>query len=83
MLRTDPELRELWSQLSSDVEARIAEQTAALQTRGAVRDDVQAEAVLRFLGVVLDGLATQQGAGFPIDVASTLELVRSAIAPHR
>jgi hypothetical protein len=34
-----------------------------------------------FLGVVLDGLAVQRGAGFPIDVAGTLELVRSALAP--
>jgi hypothetical protein len=41
-------------------------------------------AVMGFLGVVLDGLALQRGAGFPIDVQGTLTLVRAALtAPAR
>jgi hypothetical protein len=43
---------------------------------------VSFETVLRFLGVVIDGLVTQQGAGFPIDVEGTLTLVRSALSPQ-
>ena len=46
-----------------------------------IRDDLPVDTVLRFLGVVLDGLVTQQGAGFPIDVEGTLLLVRSALSP--
>ena len=37
----------------------------------------------RFLGIVFDGMAVQQGARFgaPFDVDGTLELLRSALAP--
>jgi TetR/AcrR family transcriptional regulator, transcriptional repressor of aconitase len=80
MLHTDPELRERWDDLSGDVEAALLERTAGLQQNGTIRSDLPADVVLRFLGVVLDGVAAQQGAGFPIDVESTLELVRSALA---
>jgi hypothetical protein len=31
--------------------------------------------------VVLDGLAVHLGAGYPVDVEGTLELLRSALAP--
>ncbi len=81
MLRTDPELRKRWGALAVDVVDRVAKRYAELQASGAIRSDVSSETLLRFLGVVLDGLATQQGARFPIDVEGTLELVRSALAP--
>ena len=81
MLRTDPELRERWSTLSSDVQDQLVARYAELQAEGAIRNDISLETVLRFLGVVLDGLVTQQGAGFPIDVEGTLLLVRSALSP--
>jgi hypothetical protein len=45
-----------------------------------MRRDVPAESILRFLGVVVDGLATQHASGFPIDVDGTLALVRSALS---
>ena len=81
MLRTDPQLRERWGVLASDMVDRITAQYVELQAIGAIRSDMSSETVLQFLGVVLDGLATQQGAGFPIDIEGTLELVRSALAP--
>ncbi len=81
LLRTDPDLRKRWDVLASDVVDRISEHYGELQANGTIRSDLSCETVLRFLGVVLDGLATQQGAGFPIDVEGTLELVRSALAP--
>lgn len=81
MLRTDPELRERWAHLSDDVQVEILTHYESLQTSGELRSDLSLETVLRFLGVVLDGLVTQQGAGFGIDVDGTIELVRSALAP--
>jgi AcrR family transcriptional regulator len=81
LLRTDPALREQWSDLSGDAQGRIVQRYVELQETGQIRGDLSYEAVLRFLGVVLDGLVVQQGAGFPIDVEGTLELVRSALSP--
>ncbi len=82
MLRTDPELRERWATLSSDVQERIVARYVDLQERGEIRTDLSYETLLRFLGVVVDGLVTQQGAGYPIDVEGTLTLVRSALSPR-
>ncbi len=82
MLRTDAALRERWRAFNPELQARLSEQFAALQADGALRNDVTLEALGRFLGIVLDGLALQQGAGFGIDVEGTLELVRSALAPQ-
>lgn len=81
MLRTDPELRERWATLSGDVQERIVARYVELQETGELRGDVSFETLLRFLGVVLDGLALQQGAGFGIDVDGTLLLLRSALSP--
>ena len=81
MLRTDEALRERWMSLSPDVDERLAERTRELQESGEIRADLPVETVLRFLGVVFDGIVAQQGAGFPIDVEGTLALVRSALSP--
>ena len=63
----------------AELEARYRE----LQERGEIRDDLPLETIGRFLGVVFDGLAVQQGAGFgaPVDAGGTIELLRSALAP--
>jgi AcrR family transcriptional regulator len=81
LLRTDADLRERWSGLSGGVQDKIVARYIELQETGELRSDLPFDTLLRFLGVVLDGLVTQQGAGFPIDVESTLELVRTALAP--
>jgi AcrR family transcriptional regulator len=81
LLRTDADLRERWSGLSGDVQDSIVARYAELQEAGELRADLPFETLLRFLGVILDGLVTQQGAGFPIDVDGTLALVRSALSP--
>ena len=82
MLRTDDELRERWMTLAPEVDVEVAERYRELQERGEVRSDLPFGTVLRFLGVVFDGLVTQQGAGFPVDVEGTLTLVRSALSPR-
>jgi AcrR family transcriptional regulator len=82
MLRTDPSLREQWQARNPELHAQIVGHLEQRRAEGADRSDISLESVGMFLGVVLDGLAVQRGAGFPIDVEGTLELVRSALAPR-
>lgn len=81
LLRTDPGRREQWLARNPDLQAQISGQLEERRADGLVRDDLELEAVGRFLGVVLDGLAVHLGAGYPVDVEGTLELVRTALAP--
>jgi len=81
MLRTDPALRERWRAFNPDLQERLAGRLEEQRDAGAVRSDLELEAIGRFFGVLIDGLAVQQAAGVPIDVEGTLELVRSALAP--
>lgn len=79
--RHDPELRRQWSQRAPDVDAQLVEQIGRLQAEGAYRTDVTVEEIGRFLGVVLDGVASQASFSEPIDVEGVLKLVRSALVP--
>jgi AcrR family transcriptional regulator len=81
MLRTDAELRTRWMSLAPEVDVEVGARYRELQERGEIRQDIPFGTMLRFMGVVFDGLVTQQGAGFPIDVEGTLLLVRSALSP--
>jgi AcrR family transcriptional regulator len=82
MLRNDSELRTRWEAFNPDMQHRLEERFAGLQSLGAIRDDLPLAAIGHFLGVLIDGLAVQQAAGVPIDVEGTIELVRSALAPQ-
>jgi TetR/AcrR family transcriptional regulator, transcriptional repressor of aconitase len=81
MLRTIPELRERWAERNLDLDGKLAAHLTKLQADGVYRSDLDIETLGHFLGVVLDGLIVQRGAGFPVDIEGTLELVRSALAP--
>lgn len=82
MLRVDERLRERWIGLNPELRARLEAQFVQLQKSGELRTDLPLDALGRFLGVLIDGLAVQQGARFPgVDVDTTLELVRSALRP--
>jgi AcrR family transcriptional regulator len=83
MLRTDPQLRERWRTLNPEGQAELEARYRELQERGEIRDDLPLDTIGRFLGIVFDGIALQQGAGFgaPVDVDGTIELLRSALAP--
>jgi AcrR family transcriptional regulator len=82
MLRADGSLRDRWAAFNPGLQARLAASIVDRQEQGELRGDVSVETVGRFLGVVLDGLAVQQGAGFGVDVDGTLALVRSALEPE-
>ena len=40
------------------------------------------EDIGRFFGLLVDGVAVQVSAGFPVDVEPVLKLVQTAIAPR-
>jgi hypothetical protein len=83
MLRTDPALRARWEALNPELQQELERKYTALQERGEIRADLPLDTAGRFLGIVFDGLAVQQGARFgaPVDVGGTLELLRAALAP--
>jgi AcrR family transcriptional regulator len=81
-LRTDAKLRERWQARNVEFDRRALEHMQDLQTRGEVRDDLSPEEIGQFLGLVLDGIALQTSAGFPVDVEPILRLVADAIAPR-
>jgi len=81
MLRTDPALREQWMQRNPDLQGEVSEHIAQSQRDGVYRSDLDVESIGQFLGLMLDGITVHVGAGFPVDVEGTLELVRAALAP--
>jgi AcrR family transcriptional regulator len=81
MLRSDEELRARWHALNPERQQRLVEHYSRLQAEGEVRTDVDFNAIGNFLGALLDGISVHLGAGFPVDVDDTVELVRSALAP--
>jgi hypothetical protein len=81
MLRTDDALRERWRDLAVETQQPVFELYRAQQDAGVIRDDVPVDQILRFVGLIVDGLVLQKGAGFAVDVAGTLELVRETLAP--
>ena len=81
MLRTDEALRERWEQRNPELQVQVAQHLAQSQRDGVYRSDLSVESIGQFLGFVLDGITVHVGAGFPVDVEGTLELVRAALAP--
>ena len=65
-------------ELSEELRLRIAE----LQERGELRNDLDADQIGRFLGLLTDGIAVQISSGFPIEIDPLLTLVGSAIGPQ-
>jgi AcrR family transcriptional regulator len=82
-LGTEPELREQWSQRSPELNEQMARRVEEMQRGRELRDDVGAAQIGRFLGLVLDGIAVQVTAGYPVDdVEPLLRLISAAIAPQ-
>ena len=81
-LRTQPELHEQWSQRSPEVNEAMQERLEEMQRGSELRQDVSAEELGRFMGLILDGIAVQVSAGYPVDVEPLLLLVSAAIAPQ-
>lgn len=80
-LKADPELRERWQAIApSEARERSKAWIAAAQAAGELRSDVEGDDLGRFLGVIVDGVASQRAFGFdPPDRALLLRLTRDAI----
>ena len=81
-LRTDEEFRKRWASRNPELEQRADAWLTRLQAEGEIRADVPFEAIGKFFGLVVDGVALHTSMGFPVDVEPILTLVRDAIAPR-
>ena len=81
-LCTQPELREQWTQRNPELNEELRRRVAKLQERGELRNDLDADQIGRFLGLLTDGIAVQISSGFPIEIDPLLTLVGSAIGPQ-
>lgn len=81
-LRADADLRERWRENAPEEVREAAKRWIEEgQARGELRDDVETEAIGRFLGVVLDGIVVQRALGFEgPDPDVVVRLVGDAIA---
>jgi TetR/AcrR family transcriptional regulator, transcriptional repressor of aconitase len=83
-LRTDVELRDRWKTIApAEARERSKAWIADAQAAGRFRDDVSPEDVAAFLGVIVDGVASQRALGFePPDTDLVLRLTSDAISVH-
>ena len=84
LLRSDPELRARWKEISPEgARERTLEWIADGQAAGRLRSDVDPEDVGRFVGVIVDGVVVQRALGFePPDRALLFRLLNAALAPQ-
>ncbi len=84
-LRSDDAFRERWKELgSADVRGRFLARLDEGMAAGELRTDLTREQLSRFMGLVVDGLVLQLGAGFePPDTDAVVRLVEDALRPPR
>jgi AcrR family transcriptional regulator len=82
MLRTNPELREQWSQRNPELDVRLLARLEEQQRTGELRSDVTADDIGKFMGLIIDGLVLNASAGMTYDVDALLKLVIGAIGPQ-
>jgi AcrR family transcriptional regulator len=80
LLRANPKLRAVRrKRLPADGKRRISESIVRGQRSGEFRDDVPAEALRVFLGLIADGLVVHAALGAPVDLDAVLGLVDDAV----
>src|SRR5262245_61930626 len=78
-MRTDPEFANRRREAGSSVRGVVQEWLERARDSGEIRDDIPAETVGTFLGVVIDGLAVRAAAGLDLpDLDVVLRLVEDA-----
>lgn len=82
LLRTNPDLRDEWAERTPGLNRELTERFAEMQRRGELRRDISVDALLTFLGLVLDGVVVQVTAGYPVETDPVLKLVSAAISPQ-
>jgi AcrR family transcriptional regulator len=81
LMKSDPELRERWKSIApADARERSKAWIADAQAAGTLRADVDGEDIGRFLGVIVDGIASQRAFGFDAPATElVLRLTQDAI----
>jgi len=82
-LRTNPTLMKELEERSPEASQRGDAVMASLQRSGGLRDDVQLETIVAFVGIVANGLALAISLGQSCDVDALLRLVHAGIDPPR
>jgi TetR/AcrR family transcriptional regulator, transcriptional repressor of aconitase len=78
-MRTDPEFAKRRREAGSAVRGVVQEWLERARASGEIRDDLPAETIGTFLGVVVDGLAVRAAAGLELpDIDAVLRLVEDA-----
>lgn len=82
-LKSDAELRARWLEIApAEARERSRGWVERRQAEGGLRGDVPAEEIGKFIGVVIDGIASQRALGFdPPDSELVLRFVNDAIGP--
>lgn len=79
-VRTNPGFAERWAQRISAIESATAERLKRQRDAGVLRDDVDLEALMRFLELAYDGLVLHLAMGRPAgDLGPVLDLVEETV----
>jgi len=81
-LRTNPELREQWSQRNPGLHERLRAELVEQQRSGELRADVDPEDIGRLISLIADGLALHISVGFTYDIDMLLKLLNGGIGPE-
>ena len=81
LMKSDPDLRERWKTIGpAEARERSKAWIADAQAAGSLRADVDGEDIGRFLGLIVDGIASQRAFGFDApEPELVLRLTRDAI----
>jgi AcrR family transcriptional regulator len=78
-IRTDPEFERRRRDAGAGIKQIVETWLAEARSTGELRDDLPAETLATFLGIVIDGLAVRAAAGLPVsDLDAILALVDDA-----
>lgn len=84
LYNTDPGFRERWEARGGPIDEALSEVVRTGQRDGSIRDDLPEDVLLRFLGIVADGVALQRA--FQADLHrfadGLLRLVEDAVEPR-
>jgi AcrR family transcriptional regulator len=83
-MRSDAVLRERWKGMApAEARERSKAWIADAQAAGTIRSDLEGDDIGRFIGVIVDGIASQRAFGFdPPETELVLRLTHDAIGSH-
>jgi len=83
ILRRDEDAFAQWQTRNPEAQERARERFEELQASGELRGDVPVDEIMRFLGLIADGIVIRRMFGLDVDANALSRLLRSAVAPPR